>query len=69
MQAEYATADADLEDPPALGDLEPLDDPPPLLHAAASSATVANSAATTPARRVFISRFVLMPVSLRFAQA
>jgi len=66
MQAEYATADAELED--ALGDLEPVDDPP-LLHAAVSSAMLASSATPTRGQRLLESRFVAMPASLPFARA
>jgi hypothetical protein len=40
MQAENATADAEVVDPPALGEQEPVDDPLPL-HAAAGGATPA----------------------------
>jgi len=75
MQAEYATADAGVDDPPAPGD---DDADPPLatlgpaelpVQAATSIAMVASTAASKPAGRVLDSRRVLMPVSLRFGPA
>jgi hypothetical protein len=75
MQAEYATADAEADDPAARG----VDDADPSLatlgpaelpvQAATSKAIVASRAASTQAGSLFGSRFVLMPVSLRFGPA